>query len=74
VQGSTEFMQDDVEVSKYWRSRYHLEDISEKYEEGMRVLLRLCEGELKILEAPWRILKAKHDIINIRKSQNKWLH
>jgi hypothetical protein len=29
------------------------------------VLLRLYEGELKILEAPWKILKAKHEIINI---------
>jgi hypothetical protein len=37
--------------------------MSEKYEEGMRVLLRLCEGELKILEAPWKILKVKHEII-----------
>jgi hypothetical protein len=35
----------------------------EKYEKGMRVLLRLCEGELKILEAPWKILKAKREII-----------
>jgi hypothetical protein len=40
----------------------------------MRVLLRLCEGELKILEALQRILKAKHEIINIGKSRNKWLH
>jgi hypothetical protein len=37
--------------------------MSEKYEKGMRVLLRLCEGELKILEAPQKILKAKHEII-----------
>jgi hypothetical protein len=67
-------MRDDVEVSKYQCSQYHLKDISEKYEEGMQVLLRLCEGELKILEALRRILKAKCEIINIRKSQNKWLH
>jgi hypothetical protein len=58
-----EFMRDDVEVSKYRRSRYHLEDMSEKYGKGMRVLLRLCEGELKILEAPRKILKAKREII-----------
>jgi hypothetical protein len=37
--------------------------MSEKYEEGMRVLLRLCEGELKTLEAPQKILKAKREII-----------
>jgi hypothetical protein len=56
-------MRDDVEVSKYRCSQYHLEDMSEKYEEGMQVLLRLCEGELKILEAPWKILKGKREII-----------
>jgi hypothetical protein len=67
-------MQDDVKVSKYQCGQYHLKDILEKYEEGMRVLLRLCEGELKILEAPQRILKVKCEIINIGKSQNKWLH
>jgi hypothetical protein len=37
--------------------------MSEKYKEGMQVLLRLCEGELKILEALWKILKAKCKII-----------
>jgi hypothetical protein len=35
----------------------------EKYEEGMRVLLELYEDELKILEALWKILKAKREII-----------
>jgi hypothetical protein len=38
---------------------------------GVQVLLEQYESELEILEALWKILEAKHEIIKYQKSWNK---
>jgi hypothetical protein len=42
-----------------------------KIDERVQVLLEYYESELKILEAPWKILEAKCQIIKYQKSWNK---